>query len=97
MVISVDSIPSQIQFARAIRSNFPAVKIKQIRELKNKADFSIKTEDLASRECRMLSHNLNQAFPNANVNAKKILPEPKNKPGFLIINVHHSITEIASY
>ena len=28
MIVSIDPRPSQIQFARAIRSNFPAIKIK---------------------------------------------------------------------
>ena len=39
IVVSIDSRPSQIQFVRAIRSNFPVVKIKHIRELKNNTDF----------------------------------------------------------
>ena len=30
IVVSIDPRPSQIQFARAIRSNFPVVKIKHI-------------------------------------------------------------------
>ena len=41
IVLSLDPRPSQIQFARAIRSNFQMVKIKHIRELKNNADFFI--------------------------------------------------------
>ena len=41
----------------------------------------------------MLSLNLNQAFPNAKVNARNTLPKPKTKPSFVIVNVHHSITE----
>ena len=41
----------------------------------------------------MLSLNLNKAFPNANVNARNTLPRPKTKPSFVIVNVHHSITE----
>ena len=39
MSVSIDLRPSQYQFARATKSNFPAVKIKQIRELKNISDF----------------------------------------------------------
>ena len=35
MIVTTDPRPSQIQFAKAIRSKFPAVKIKQMRELKN--------------------------------------------------------------
>ena len=93
MIESIYPIPSQIQFARTIRSNFPAVKIKQMRELKNNTDFFIQPEDLASRECLMLSLNLNQAFPNAKVNARNTLLIPKTKSSFVILNVHHSITE----
>ena len=54
IVVSIDPRPSQIQFARAIRSNFPVVKIKHIRELKNDTDFFIQPQDLVSRECLML-------------------------------------------
>ena len=93
MIFSIDPRPSQFQFAKAPGSKFPAVKIKQIRELKNKTDFFIQQEDLTSRECLMLSLNLNQAFPNAKVNARNTLPKPKTKPGFVIVNVHNSITE----
>ena len=92
IVVSIDPRPSQIQFARAIRSNFPVVKIKHIRELKNNTDFFIQPEDLASRECPMLTVNLTQAFPNATVNARNTLPKPKTKPSFVIVNVHHSIS-----
>ena len=93
MIVTTDPRPSQIQFAKAIRSKCPAVKIKQMRELKNNTDFFIKPEDLTSRDRLMLSLNLNQAFPNAKVNARNTLPEPKTKPSLVIVNVHHSITE----
>ena len=39
----------------------------------------------------MLSLNPTQAFPNATVNARNMLPKPKTKPSFVIVNVHHSI------
>ena len=93
IVVYIDPSPSQIQFARAIRSNFTVVKIKHIRELKNKTDFFIQTEDLASRECLMLTVNLTQAFPSATVNVRNTLPKPKTKPSFVLVNVHHSISE----
>ena len=93
IVVSIDPRPSQIQFARAIKSNFPVIKVKHIRELKNNTDFFIQPEDLASRECLMLTVNLTQAFPNATVNARITLPKPKTKPCFVIVNVHHSISE----
>ena len=93
IVVSIDPRPSQIQFARAIRSNFPVVKIKHIRELKNNTDYFIQPEELASRECLMLTVNLTQAFPNAAVNARNTLPKPKTKPSFVTVNVHHSISE----
>ena len=64
-----------------------------MRELKNNTDFFIQPEDLASREFLMLSLNLNQAFPNAKVNARNTLPQPKTKASVVIVNVHHSITE----
>ena len=53
--------------------------------------FRSQPEDLASRECLKLSLNLTQASPNATVNARNTLPKPKNKPRFVIVNVHHSI------
>ena len=93
MIDSIDPRTSQIQFARAIKSNFPAVKIKQIRQLKKNTEFFNQSEDLASRESQILSLNLSQAFPNAKVNARHTLPKPKIKPSFVIVNVHHSITE----
>ena len=64
-----------------------------MRELKNNTDFFIQPEDLASREYLMLSLSLNQAFPNAKVNESNKLAKPKTKPSFVIVNVHHSITE----
>ena len=92
IVVSIDPRPSQIQFARAIRLNFPVVKIKHIGELKNNTDFFIQPEDLASRECLMLTVNLTQAFPNATVNARNTLPKLRTKPSFVIVNVHRSIS-----
>ena len=41
----------------------------------------------------MLSLNLQQAFPNAQVNARNTASKPKTKPSFVIVNVQHSITE----
>ena len=93
MIVSIDPRLSQIQFATAIRSKIPAVMIKKMRELKNNTDFFIQPEELTSRECLMLSLNLSQAFPNAKVNAMNTLPKPKTKQSFVIVNVHHSITE----
>ena len=93
MIVSIDPRPSQIQFAKAIKSHFPAVKIKKIRELKNKIDFLIQPEEFASSECLMLSLNLNQAFPNSKENARNRLPKPKSRPSFVIANVYHSLTE----
>ena len=61
--------------------------------MKNNTDFFIQPEDLASRECLKMTVNLTQAFPNATVNARNTLPQPKTKPSFVIVNVHHSISE----
>ena len=93
IVVTINSRPSQIQFARAIRSNFPVVKIKHIREIWNDTDFFIQPEDVASRECLMLSLNLTQAFPNATVKATNTLPKPNTKPSFVNVNVHPNICE----
>ena len=41
----------------------------------------------------MLPQNLNKAFPNAKVNARNTLPKRITKPNFVIVNVHHRITE----
>ena len=61
--------------------------------MKNNTDFFIQPEDLASRECLMLTINLTQAFPNATLNIRNTLPKPKTKRSFVIVNVHHSISE----
>ena len=93
MIVSIDPRASQIRFARANKSNFLATKIKQMRKLKNKTDFFIQPEDLGSRECLILPLNINQACPNAKVNARNTLPKAKTKPCFFLVNFHHSITE----
>ena len=91
IVASIDPRPSQIHFARAIRSNLPEVKIKHIRKLKNNRDI-VQPEVLASRECLMRTVNPTQAFPNVAVSARNTLPKPKTKPSFVIVNVRHSIS-----
>ena len=93
MIVSIDPKPPQIQCVKATKSIFPSVKIKQVRDLKNNTDFFIQPEDLASRECPMFSLNLNQAFLNFKLNARNTLLQPKSKPSFVIVKVHHSITE----
>ena len=90
IVVSIDQRASQFQFSRAIRSNFPAIKIKQIRELKNNIDFIIPPEDLAPIECLLLSLHLNQAFPNAKMNARNTLHKLRNKQSITIVNVYHA-------
>ena len=42
----------------------------------------------------MSNTNLQQVFPNANVNTRNTLPKSKSKPSSVIVNVHHSIQEI---
>ena len=93
MVVFIYPRPSQIQFVRVLISNSPAVKKKQIRELKSNTDISIHPEDLASRESLMLSLKLNEVFPIVTVKARNILHERKTKTTFFIANVYHSITE----
>ena len=39
----------------------------------------------------MSSTNLQQEYPNANVNTRNTLPKAKSKPIFVNLNVHHSI------
>ena len=41
----------------------------------------------------MLTVKLTQAFPNATVDVRNTLPKPKTKPTFVIVNVHHNISE----
>ena len=41
----------------------------------------------------MSSINLQQVFPNANVNARNTLTKTKSKPSVVIVNVHHRIQE----
>ena len=41
----------------------------------------------------MSSINLQQVFPNANVNTRNTMPKAKSKPSLLIVNVHHRIQE----
>ena len=82
-----------MQFARAMKTKFPQLKIQRIRVLPNSSDFFIQPENKASRDSLMSNTNLQQVFPNANVNTRNTLPKAKSKPSFVIVNVHHSIQE----
>ena len=57
----------------------------------NSFDFFIQPENKASRDSLMSNTNLQQVFPNVNVNMRNTLPKAKSKPSFVIVNVHHSI------
>ena len=67
---------------------------KAIKRTEKNIDFLIPPEDLAPRECLLLSLNLNQAFPNAKVNARYTIHKTRTKPSFIIVNVYHGITEV---
>ena len=69
------------------------LKIQRIRKLPHSFDFYIQPENKASRDSLMSSTNLQQVFPNANVNTRNTLPKTESKPSFDIVNVHHSIQE----
>ena len=92
-VITINPRPTQMQFARAMKTKFPQLQIQRIRELPNSSDFFIQPENKASRDSLMSNPNLQQEFPIANVNARNTLPKAKSKPSFVIVNVHHSIQE----
>ena len=93
LAITINPKATQVQFARAKKTKFSQLKIQRIRELPNSFDFFIQPENKASIDSLLSSINLQQAFPNANVNARKTLPTAKYRPGFVIINVHHIIQE----
>ena len=76
-----------------MKTKFPQLKIQRIRELTNSSDFFIQPENKASRDSLMSNTNLQQVFPNANVNTRNTLPKTKSKPSFDIVNVNHSIQE----
>ena len=96
IVITINPRLTQVQFARAMKTKFPQLKIQRIRELPNSSDFLIQPENKASRDSlmsNMSNTNLQQVFPNANVNTRNTLPKAKSKPSFVTVNVHHSIQE----
>ena len=93
IVITINPRQNQVQFARAMKTKFPQLKIQRIRELPNSFDLFIQPENKASRDSLMSNTNLQQVFPNANVNTRNSLPKAKPKPSFVIVNVHHSIQE----
>ena len=82
-----------MQFARANKTKFPQLKIQRIRELPISSDFFIQPENNTSRDNLMSNTNLQQVFPNANVNTRNTLPKAKSKPSFVIVNVHRSIQQ----
>ena len=92
IVITIKPKPTQKQFARAMKTKLPQLKIQRIRELPN-SDFFIQPESKASRDSLMSNTNLQQLFLNANVNTRNTLPKRKSKPSFVIVNMHHSIQE----
>ena len=69
------------------------LKIQRIRELPNSSDIFIQPQNKASRDSLMSNTNLQQLFPNANVNTRNTLSKAKSKPSFVIVNVHPSIQE----
>ena len=91
IVITINPRPTQVQFVPAMKTKFPQLKMQRIRELPNSSDFFIQPENKASRDSLMSNTNLQQVFPNANVNTRNTLPKTKSKPNFVIVNVHHSI------
>ena len=93
IVITINPRPTQVQFARAMKTKFPQLKIQLIRELPNSSDFFIQPENKASRASLMSNTILQQVFPNADVNTRNTLPKAKSKPSFARVNVHHSIQE----
>ena len=93
IVITINPRPTQVQFARAMKTKFPQLKKQRIRELPNSSDFFIQPENNASRDSLMSNTNLQQVFANANVNTRNTLPKTKSKPSFVVVIVHHSIQE----
>ena len=93
IVITINPRPTQVQFARPLKTKFSQLKIQRIRELPNSSDFSIQPENKAPRDGLMSNPNLQQVFTNANVKTRNTLPKANSKPSFVIVNVHHSIQE----
>ena len=93
VIITINPRPTQVHFARSLRSSFPQLKMKCIGELPNNNDFFIQPEDQSSREWLMNASKLQLVLPNTSVNARNSLPKAKTKPSFVIVNVHHSIQE----
>ena len=87
IVITINPRSTQVQFARAMKTKFPQLKIQRISDLPNSFDFFIQPENKASRESLMSSINLQQLIPNAIVIARNTLPKAKFKPNFVIVNV----------
>ena len=88
IVKTINPRPTQVQFATAMKTIFPQLKIQRIRELPISSQFFIQPENKASRDILMSNPNLQQVFPNAIVNTRNTLPKATSKPSFVIVNVH---------
>ena len=58
IVLTINPRPTQVPFARAMKTKFPQLKIQRIRELPNSSDFFIQPENKASRDSLMSNTNL---------------------------------------
>ena len=85
IVITINPRPTQVQFVPAMKTKFPQLKMQRIRELPNSSDFFIQPENKDSRDSLMSNTNLQQVFPNANVNTRNTLPKTKSKPNLLCV------------
>ena len=92
-IITINPRPTQVHFARSMRSSFPQLKINCIIELPNNNDFFIQPEDQSSKGCLMNASNPQVVFASTSFNARNTLPKANTKPSFVIVNVHHSIQE----
>ena len=91
VIITINSRPTQVHFARSMRIGFPQLKMFSIRELPNNNDFITPPEDQSSRECLMNASYLQLVFPNTTFNAINTPPKAKSKPSFVVVNVHHGM------
>ena len=82
IVITIKPRPTQVQFARAMKTKLPQLKIQRIRELPNSFDFFIQPENEASRASLVSSINLQPVFTNGAVNARNAMPKPNPNQAF---------------
>ena len=83
VIITINPRPTQIHFARSMRSSFPQLKINYIRELPNNNDFFIQPEDQSLSDQENVwwtPQNYNLSVPALLLTIEALFQKPKLNP-----------------